>query len=527
MTLILKPCNFVFLFLLFSLPQMSNSLRKKDNRSRVSGEHAPAPSSKRRGASDNKGGNGGDDEEDGNELEDEADLEFEDPFGDEFEEEIIVDGDSEEARADAARYEPGGEGAPASTQRVWRAGLDPIGEDEVLDHDPTAYTLFHKLKVEWPCLSIDILRDSLGAYRTKLPAALYMVAGSQADDAGKNKVSLLKITNLCRTSLPDEDEDDDDDDDEDGAAGQDPLVEARAFKHPGGVNRIRAMPQQPSLVATWADTGAVHLWNMSAHSASIDAPTEVFEANNKPMASMLSFEGHGSEGFALDWSHVAAGRLASGCCGGKIFLYTVDPAGAVTVDAAPFNVHEGASVEDIQWSATEEFIFAAGATDGTVRIFDSRAYARGRHMLSVKCHDADVNVISWNRNGDGSMLASGGDDGRLRVWDLRYFSQTSVPADFNYHKKAITSVQWHPHEESVLIASSEDDSVSVWDLALEADAEEVAREATGAQMVDYSIPPQLLFVHMGQTHIKEAHFHPQVRLYSRLYLMSIRGYLQE
>lgn len=30
--------------------------------------------------------------------------------------------------------------------------------------------------------------------------------------------------------------------------------------HQGGVNRIRAMPQQPHIVATWADTGYVQVY---------------------------------------------------------------------------------------------------------------------------------------------------------------------------------------------------------------------------------------------------------------------------
>jgi ribosome assembly protein RRB1 len=441
-------------------------------------------------------------------------LEFEDPFEDEYEQEYVVDGESAEAREDAARHDTTASGVAPTTaggQRVWRAGLDPIGEDEVLEHDPTAYTLFHKLKVEWPCLSIDVLRDSLGAYRTKLPASMYMVAGSQADDAGKNKVSLLKITNLTRTTPEDEDDDDADDaEDDDNAAGSDPIVEARAFKHPGAVNRIRAMPQQPSIVATWSDAGSIHFWNTSAHSHSLDNPAEVFDGNNKAMASMLSFDGHGDEGYAMDWASLVPGRFASGCCSGKIFISQVDPSGAVAVDSSPFNVHGGASVEDIQWSPTMPDVFAAASIDGTIRMFDVRAGFRGQHMLSAKAHDSHVNVISWNPNADGAMLLSGGDDGRLRVWELSRFSTGAFDADFNYHKKPITSVRWHPHEDSVFVASSEDGLVTLWDLGLEADAEEVAREATGAAMVDYSIPPQLLFEHMGQTDVKEVHFHPQI-----------------
>jgi ribosome assembly protein RRB1 len=68
-------------------------------------------------------------------------------------------------------------------------------------------------------------------------------------------------------------------------------------------------------------------------------------------------------------------------------------------------------------------------------------------------------------------------------------------------------VVWHPFEPSQLAVSSADNSVSIWDMALENDPEAVVE---GAQL-DAELPPQLLFVHQGQTNIKEVHFHPQVK----------------
>lgn len=36
--------------------------------------------------------------------------------------------------------------------QVWRPGIDPIGEDEELEYDVTAYDCFHRLQLDWPCL---------------------------------------------------------------------------------------------------------------------------------------------------------------------------------------------------------------------------------------------------------------------------------------------------------------------------------------------------------------------------------------
>lgn len=79
-------------------------------------------------------------------------------------------------------------------------------------------------------------------------------------------------------------------------------------------------------------------------------------------------------------------------------------------------------------------------------------------------------------------------------------------AALNFHRAPITSIEWHPTDESSFAASGADDTVTLWDLALEADTEQEGTTVNG----NIPVPSQLLFQHAGQTEIKEVHWHPQM-----------------
>lgn len=55
-----------------------------------------------------------------------------------------------------------------------------------------------------PCLSFDILRDSLGDNRVDYPMAAYLVAGTQAEVGQQNFVLLVKTSQLKATSKDNE-----------------------------------------------------------------------------------------------------------------------------------------------------------------------------------------------------------------------------------------------------------------------------------------------------------------------------------
>jgi len=420
----------------------------------------------------------------------EEELVFEDPFVDEYEEEDVIE-----------TYEDNDDNDEPGKVETWDPQTRPLEDGETLNYDSSAYKMFHSLRPEWPSLSFDILKDKLGAKRTKFPLTLFAVTGSQADRADRNKLTVMKFSELHKTE---HDEDSDMDEDDDGMnLDDDPVLETVNAPHPGCTNRIRAMPQNSNVVATWADTGRVHIWDISEAIQQLSSkgssgrswrPTPVF-----------TFEGHPEEGFAMAWSSRKAGHMITGDC--RHHIYHWEPTGGSTwsIDKIPFKGHKD-SVEDLQWSPSEDTVFASCSVDKTVRIWDTRC--KKRPMLTCSdAHDTDVNVIAWNRLVE-YLIVSGSDDGSFKIWDLRNFKSQSPAAHFQWHTRPVTSVSWHPDDDSVLCVASADNTISIWDMSVEADGDEAEMDLGDGNK--RRVPPQMLFLHQGCKDPKEVKFHPQL-----------------
>lgn len=450
----------------------------------------------------------------------EAMGDFEDEFEDEFESEDEIleagvdgrpDAEREADEKDAGEMDVDG-GAPAGPAPfiVGRTKLEP---GQTLAPDPTTYHMLHNLSTPWPCLSFDIVRDTLGDNRKVYPATMYTVSGTQAEGrrADENAILVMKFAGLSKMDRDNEASDDEDDDDDEDA---DPILESKSIPVSSTTNRIRAHqtpasdPSHPSttLVATMTESSDVFIHDITPHLASFDTPgTVVSDKQNKPISTIRA---HKSEGYAIDWSPLSpAGRLATGDNDGAIYITSRTDGGGWVTDTRPLTGHTG-SVEEIQWSPGEDKVLASASSDGTVRIWDIRSKSR-KPMITMPISKADVNVMSWSKQ-RSNLLATGDDDGVWGVWDLRQWkpnNNTEKPtpvASFHYHNEQITSVEWHPTDDSIVAVAAGDNTVTLWDLAVELDDEE-SKDTAGVQ----DVPPQLLFVHYHEQ-AKEVHWHPQI-----------------
>lgn len=439
--------------------------------------------------------------------------EFEDEFEDEFESEDEIMEAGVDGRPDAEREADMEVDKPAesTTFIVGRSKLEP---GQTLAPDPSTYHMLHNLSTPWPCLSFDILHDGLGDNRKVYPATMYTVSGTQAEGrrANENAIMVMKFSGLSKMDRDNEGSDDDEDDNDDDEDA-DPILESKSIPISSTTNRIRAHqtpnsdPSRPAttLVATMTESSDVYIHDVTPHLASFDTPgTIISDKQNKPLSTIRA---HKSEGYALDWSPLApAGRLATGDNDGLIYITTRTDGGGWVTDTRAMTGHTG-SVEEIQWSPSEEKVFSSASSDGCICVWDIRSKSR-KPMINMKISNADVNVMSWSKQ-RSNLLASGDDNGTWGVWDLRQWKPNAAEkptpvASFDYHKEQITSVEWHPTDDSIVAVAAGDNTVTLWDLAVELDDEE-SKDTAGVA----DVPPQLLFVHYHEQ-AKEVHWHPQI-----------------
>lgn len=130
----------------------------------------------------------------------------------------------------------------------------PLKENEEWEYDPDAYRIFHsfetgifaiyfKILLEFPCLSFDVIPDTLGNSREEFPLTCFLVGGTQAEKQKDNQLIVMRLSNMYGIEKKKEDEDEDDDDDESSDEEEEkektPFMHTGVIPHFGDVNRVK------------------------------------------------------------------------------------------------------------------------------------------------------------------------------------------------------------------------------------------------------------------------------------------------
>ena len=227
--------------------------------------------------------------------------------------------------------------------------------------------------------------------------SVYFAAGSQNSlSKSENKIYVMKWSEMEKTvnddEVPKEDSDDDDDDliAKMNAKCKEPVIRYEAIPHRGSVNRLRTL-HGSSVVATWSDDGEVGIYDVQAALDELDAPVDagvlaatssVGKKKKKKPAQKKTYGGsklagfrHKQEGYALEWSPLNFGRLASGSCDAHLWVYAPadeNCSSFVKESQVALQGHKD-SIEDIQWSPMQADVLATCSVDKTIKLWDLRA----------------------------------------------------------------------------------------------------------------------------------------------------------
>ncbi|UKJ90634.1 hypothetical protein MACJ_001568 [Theileria orientalis] len=387
---------------------------------------------------------------------------------------------SEDLKPDAADIED--ESSLDLKTEVWRNDLRPLESDEHLELSPGCYDMLHRITLDWSCLSFDILKDDLGACRVNFPMECYVVSGTQPGTNREmdSQIHVMRWSNITKNfgELNEDLEEDE----------EDCLFKISSIKHKGIVNRIRSCPQSSRLVCSLSANRNVYIWDIQKQLNQVKSENDSKDTNKSTPLYIGKL--HSNEGYAVGWSPLTTGLLATGDCDGTLVCY--EPVEGGWKDSQL--LHFGTSVEDIRWSYTDANMLLAACCDGKVKLVD----VRDRKVSSeITVTNADVNAISINPV-DNNLVLTGAEDGTVKIYDLR-FPEAHL-SNLKWHNKAITSVDWHPLDSSVCAASSRDDSVSIWDVSIESET----------NVNEGDVPQQMLFLHMDQQEITELMFHRNI-----------------
>jgi len=254
--------------------------------------------------------------------------------------------------------------------------------------------------------------------------------------------------------------------------------------HPGEVNKARYQPQNPNIIATWANNHNVYVWDRSKH-PSIPG-NEI-----KPQATL---KGHKGEGFALEWNPHVEGQLLSGSEDNKVNLWDLQRDFSVdskTISPKTTYSHHSATVNDVQYHPTfGKNLFGSVSDDLTFQLVDMRSPNTSKPAILFKqAHQDAINSLAFHPTLD-KLFATGSADKTVGIFDLRFPDHGKIHS-LEGHKDVITKIDWHPSDSAILASSSDDRRIVFWDLS-RAGMEQTPEDAEDG-------PPEMLFMHGGHT----------------------------
>jgi WD40 repeat protein len=159
-----------------------------------------------------------------------------------------------------------------------------------------------------------------------------------------------------------------------------------------------------------------------------------------------------------DYSNYVVAATSSG----KIILYNLGIAG---LQGTLLHEHSR-QVHKLTFNPHSGNLLLSGSQDGTVRLWDLRAYKTPASTLHSRSkfsgHAGGVRDVKWSPT-DGFDFAFGTDNGDIQRWDWRNHHVAKVKV--SGHLQACNAVDWHPDGKHIVSAGS-DKTIRVFDISV-------------------------------------------------------------
>ena len=256
--------------------------------------------------------------------------------------------------------------------------------------------------------------------------------------------------------------------------------------HPGEVNKVLDVPQNPHVVVTHSDTPEVYVWDFKTQ---VDRSADVLNKESGASVPDITLVGHTEDAeFALGTSDAKA-VVASGGKDMNVLVWDIEGAMG-RGQISPMSVLEGHrnTVEDVTFKPDSFSELASVADDYSLLLWDTRANDGKPSAAVHKAHgNKDIHCVDWSGLAT-HMLVTGAQDGGVHVWDTRHL--TKPISVFTHHTEAVMNVEWSPHIPNVFASGSDDGLVCVWDLSRK-------NSSLSTRQVNIPVPEELLLQHAG------------------------------
>eukprot|EP01083_Nonionella_stella_P286636 975551_1 len=264
----------------------------------------------------------------------------------------------------------------------------------------------------------------------------------------------------------------------------------KRIKCPNDIHRIRAMPQNKSIVAVKTITPVIPLFDVSVENELGIDLSEVDEDDTGESFRVVhdcligSLVGHEKgNGWSLEWNPHHKGHVVSGSDDSIILEWHVDGSKLQEnwTPVRKYSAHTQA-VSDLSWVHNDPNSFASVSDDATLCLWDTR---QEKHLHRAMGHFAEVNAVACSLFNSNEILTGSGDT-TVMLWDQRKLQ--SPKHIFRFHCGSVNHVRWSPFHEHIFASCSDDRRVCLWD----------ASSQGGRDTLDMS-PAEAVFLHGGHT----------------------------